>query len=142
MTAQRVSKKAITRGDDPLGHAIGAGRWSRAQAGPIRPQMLPPPASLISRQRRRFLPALGRYRRALEAATIAVHGQVGLTEAHHIDAAGAAETHAQVCRWLLRQRLDDMTHADILSCSREIPRAKADRNRAIAALNLDHKPDV
>ena len=91
---------------------------------------LPPSMSRVTRYCRK-------YRRALEQATEAAHGDVTVAMAHLIDAACTHEQHAQVCRWLLRDRIDKMAAADILECSKQITAAKDSRNRAVKALNLD-----
>lgn len=81
------------------------------------------------------------YRRELETACVDVHNEVSVTHGHLIDEAAVNEQHAAVCRWLLNQRIEKMSVADILSCSREITKAKANRNRAVAQLKLDAKSD-
>lgn len=81
------------------------------------------------------------YRRSLEDALIRQGRDVGVVEAHAIDTASSATIHAAICRWLLRQKINKMSPTDILSCSREIVKAKQDRDRAIKTLNLD-KRDV
>jgi len=86
---------------------------------------------------RRQLSSARKYRRDLENAVVAVKGEVNLNDAHLIDLATNAETHASVCRWLMRERLDKMSTNDVLACSREILKAKEARNRAFAKLNLD-----
>ena len=78
-----------------------------------------------------------KYRRALEDAVLDVHGEVTIMAAHWIDSASAATVHCGVCRWLLRQKIDTMTTADILSCSREMVRAKQSRDRCLVLLKLD-----
>lgn len=83
-----------------------------------------------------------RYRRELEAETLRQCGEITTTAAHAIDTAAAATIHAGVCRWLLRQRLDKMTTADILNCSREITKAKQARDAAVKSLGLDKPADV
>ena len=76
------------------------------------------------------------YRRGLESLVIDAKGEVDATDAHLIDEAATAEVHGAVCRWLLRERLDKMTVQDILTCSREILKAKTVRNRAVDRLGL------
>jgi hypothetical protein len=78
-----------------------------------------------------------RYRVALEEATAEVHGGVDVLQAHAIDTATAAMIHVGICRWLLRERIGTMSPADILTCSREMVRAKETRDRAVARLALD-----
>ncbi|MBI2807929.1 MAG: hypothetical protein HYX68_23340 [Planctomycetes bacterium] len=80
------------------------------------------------------------YRRDLESATLAAIGEISVMGAHVIDTACAATIHASVCRWLLRFRLDVMTPADILACSRELVKAKQARDAAVRQLGLDAPP--
>ena len=91
------------------------------------------PAKLVRVQRYVRL-----YRRNLEDATMEVHNEVGMMHAHHIDAAVQHEQHCQVCRWLLRERIDKMSTADIRECSKQMASSKDARNRAVALLNLDY----
>ena len=77
------------------------------------------------------------YRKGLEEAVLATHGEVDLVMAHQIDLATHAERHACICGWLLRERIDDMPTDDIIACSREILKSKETRNRAVARLKLD-----
>lgn len=93
------------------------------------------PSPLLRQQR-----AARRYRCDLEDAVAAQHGHVSIPAAHLIDAAAGAELHASICRWLLRERLATMTTADIVTCSREIVRAREARNRAVAGLRLEATP--
>jgi hypothetical protein len=79
------------------------------------------------------------YRRQLEDEVTLRHGSVGVTHAHFIDTAVTAEQHAAICRWLLNQRMSEMSTADVLSCSGQILKSKDVRNRAIARLDLDGK---
>jgi len=78
-----------------------------------------------------------KYRMGLEAAVADAHGEVTLTMAHHVDAAAGHEQHLQVMRWLMRQKLDKMSVADVVKCSSAMAKARDDRNRAVQALNLD-----
>lgn len=90
---------------------------------------------------RRQLGNARRYRRDLEHAVATVKGEVDLADAHLIDLATNAETHASVCRWLMRERLGTMSTNDVLACSREILKAKEARNRAFAKLQLDQEQE-
>lgn len=81
-----------------------------------------------------------KYRRELEAVVLEVKGEVNSSDAHLIDEASQAEVHASVCRWLLRERLDQMTVSDIAKCSEQILKAKTTRNRAVERLNLNAPP--
>jgi hypothetical protein len=80
-----------------------------------------------------------KYRRGLEEAVIEVKGEVSLTDAHLIAEAVAAELHAAICRWLLRDRLSKMSTADVTTCSREILKANTARNKAFKQLGLERK---
>jgi hypothetical protein len=82
------------------------------------------------------------YRRNLESAVLSARGNISTTDCHHIDTASACTIHAGICRWLLRNKISTMTTADVLNCSREITKAKAGRDAAIRALNLDVKPEA
>ena len=93
----------------------------------------------LPRQMERVTRRARQYRRDLENLTFDKHGEVNAVQAHAIDAAVSYEVHASVCRWLLREKLGDMQPSDILQCSAAIPRAKADRNRSVAALGLDRR---
>jgi hypothetical protein len=81
-----------------------------------------------------------KYRRQLEALVIDAKGEVNSTDAHLIDEAATAEVHAAVCRWLLRDRLDKMSVADVSRCSEQILKAKTIRNKAVERLKLDAPP--
>ena len=96
---------------------------------------------------RRQLQSVRKYRRELEKLVFDTHGEVNATHAHLIDEACAAETHANVCRWLLRTRLEPkgkdqqaMSTSDVAKCSEQILKAKTIRNKAIERLNLDAPP--
>ena len=77
------------------------------------------------------------YRRSLEEVTAEQHGEVDVTAAHHIDCAVSHEQHSQICRWLLREKLETMATADIRECSKQLATAKDSRNRAVGLLELD-----
>jgi hypothetical protein len=80
------------------------------------------------------------YRRAIEAEVLKFR-EITTTDSHHVDTASAATVHAAICRWLLRNKLAEMSTSDILACSREIVRAKQARDAAVKALELDAKPE-
>lgn len=83
------------------------------------------------------------YRTELENQLIQVKGEVSFTDAHLVDEAATAEVHAAVCRWLLRERIKDMSSQDIQKCSESLMKAKDKRNRAVEKLGLDKpKEDV
>lgn len=86
---------------------------------------------------KRQLSTARKYRRDLEQVVLAAKGEVTLTDAHWVDECIAAENHCAIMRWLLRTRLDKMSAEAIISCSREILKAKTARNKAFAELKLD-----
>lgn len=79
----------------------------------------------------------GKLRLALEAAVIDRHGDIDLVRAGLIVTACRWERHAAIAGWLLRQHAETMTHAERLTYSREIARASAERDKAVAALKLE-----
>jgi len=81
-----------------------------------------------------------RYRRELEELTVEAKGEITPTDAHYINEVTACETHASVCKWLLRTKLDAMSTSDILKCSSEILKSQMARSRAIERLRLDAQP--
>lgn len=103
---------------------------ARQLARPLSIGEMPKPLARVTRDVRK-------YRRYLEDCVTREHGKIDDEQHHLIDEACACEVHAAVCRWLMRTKLDTMSHADILACSREIPRTKRDRNRAIERLKLN-----
>jgi hypothetical protein len=76
------------------------------------------------------------YRELLEQAVEERHGGINAEQAHEIGLAAEAVLHQSICRWLLRQRLDLMTTADVLACSTSLLKAGETRNKAIARLKL------
>jgi hypothetical protein len=76
------------------------------------------------------------YRVQLEQACIDRHGGIDHQQAHEIALACEAYLHQGICRWLLRQKLDLMTTADVLACSTSLLKAGETRNRAIGRLKL------
>ena len=80
------------------------------------------------------------YRRTLEAAVLQARDEVTLMDAHTIDAATACTMAAGIGRWLLRNRFEVMTVADIRATNKEIRDAKRDRAKIVRELDLDGKP--
>jgi hypothetical protein len=77
------------------------------------------------------------FRRQLEAAVIDSKGQVTLQDAAFVQTAMRWERHAALAqRWLTKAH-DTLTPEQCLHFSREIARASAERDKAIAALSLD-----
>jgi hypothetical protein len=95
---------------------------------------LPKPMVAVKREGRA-------YRRAIEAAVLDAKGDIGLTDAHLIDTATAAVIQAGICRWLLRNKIEGMSTADVRGCSQDIVKAKERRDAAVKALGLDVKPE-
>jgi hypothetical protein len=78
------------------------------------------------------------YRKILEVEVAQANGgEVSLTAAHWIDCAAGHEQHLQLMRWLLRERLENMTISDVVKCSSAMASARDARNRAVAQLGLD-----
>lgn len=82
------------------------------------------------------------YRRDLEAAVIDRYGSVGVVQAHTIDAAASWVAHAGICRWLLNNKSDVMSTADIAKCSSEIANAAERRNRLVRQLGIEPPSDT
>jgi len=79
-------------------------------------------------------------RRELEAAVMAAKGEVTLLDAATIQTAVKWERHgALALRWL-RIEGEKLKPIDRLTFSREIARASAERDKALAALGLDAPP--
>lgn len=118
-----ANKGGAPRGN--LNAARNGGRMYRMTVGELPKEMW------------RIKSTVRRYRRDLEQAVIERCGEVSVAMAHTIDLAVASEQHNMVCRWLLNQKLDGMSVSDIVTCSREMMRAKETRNRAVRELQLD-----
>lgn len=81
------------------------------------------------------------FRRQLEAEVIAVHGSVSIVQAASINTAVKWERHGMLAQRWLRLECDDLKPADKLSFSREIAKASTERDKALAALDLDKPPE-
>jgi len=80
-------------------------------------------------------------RRELEAAVVAVKGQVSIPDAAAIQTCIRWERHAALAqRWLTKQ-YDELKPEQRLTFSREIARASSERDKALAALGLDRQAD-
>ena len=82
-----------------------------------------------------------KYRRGLEAEVMNVKGDISFTDAHAIDTASAATIAAGISRWLLRNRIETMSIADIRNCGLDNVKAKEKRDAAVASLGLDIPPE-
>src|SRR5262245_51458022 len=67
------------------------------------------------------------YRRDLETEVLHVKGEINHTDMHLIDTAAAATIQAGICRWLLRNKVNDMSISDIRGCTADIVKAKERR---------------
>jgi len=84
---------------------------------------------------------LNQFRRQLEDAVIDAKGQVSIADAASIQTALRWERHAALAlRWLTKQ-CAELKPEQRLTFSREIARASAERDKAIAALRLDNDED-
>jgi hypothetical protein len=80
------------------------------------------------------------FRRAVEDAVMEAKGEIGLVDACRISTAYRAERTAQLAqRWLLREA-ENLSAADRLAYAREVVRVSESRDRAIAALGLEKRP--
>jgi len=77
------------------------------------------------------------YRRALEAATVEVRGEITLTDAHYIDAACEHSVHVAITRWILHHKFSTMRLEQILACKAAAGKAITARNRAVDQLAID-----
>jgi hypothetical protein len=82
------------------------------------------------------------YRRELERTVLEVKSVIDPEDCHLIDAAVGATIAVAVNRWLLRNRLDTMTVADIRACNKEMRDAKRDRAKIVKELGLRVPPKV
>ena len=79
-------------------------------------------------------------RRTLEAAVMAVRGEVTIPDAAAIQTAMKWERHGALCLRWLRIEEDKLKPEQKMNFSREIARASAERDKAIAALKLNVSP--
>jgi hypothetical protein len=82
-----------------------------------------------------------KYRRGLEAEVLAIKSEINLVDAHMIDTASAGTIAAGIARWLLRNRIDQMSVTDIRGCGQDIVKAKTKRDAAVRQLGLDIPPE-
>jgi hypothetical protein len=107
---------------------------SRLNANRLVVGEFPPEMISVKREGRR-------YRVKLEKKVEDTKGEISLTDAHLIDTATAATLQAAVCRWLLRNRIKEMSAAEIRNNMADIVKAKERRDAAVRALQLDAKPE-
>lgn len=81
------------------------------------------------------------YRRQLEKAVLDAKGQISHEDNHLIDAATGCTMSAGICRWILRNRFDEMTIADIRATNKEIRDAKRERAKIVKELKLSEITD-
>jgi hypothetical protein len=68
-----------------------------------------------------------------------VRSEITLIDAAYINTAFRCERHAQLAQRWLAMEAESMTPGDRLNYSREVARASAERDKAIAALRLDER---
>lgn len=133
-----------------------AGNINRAKTGAKLRRPLPI-GSLPKALRRAVEEPTRRYRRLLELLTMQARGvaivkdeqgrvineptDISPSDHHAIDLCVSHFTHAAVCRWLMANRFDSMTAAEIQANSREQVAAKEARNKLLARLKLDIAAD-
>ncbi|MDZ4684513.1 MAG: hypothetical protein SH850_05440 [Planctomycetaceae bacterium] len=84
---------------------------------------------------------LNSFRRQLEDAVIKVRGEISIPDAASIQTAMRWERHAALAQRWLTKSYNDLKPADRLTFSREIARASAERDKALAMLRLDVLPE-
>ena len=89
-----------------------------------------------------ILRATHHFRRQLEDAVLQARQEITLLDSAFINTAYRAERHAQLAQRWLAKEADTMTPADRLAYSRETVRASAERDKAIAALDLPKRPSA
>ena len=95
----------------------------------------PPDAMYIEHQ-------VNSLRRQLEDAVLAQHGEVSLVHAGIIQTSCKWEKHGALATRWLRLKGDQLKPTEVLQFSREIARASSERDKAIAALDLNRGPQV
>jgi hypothetical protein len=75
-------------------------------------------------------------RRRIEAAVVAEHGAIPLVAAASINTATRWERHALLAQRWLRLRADEMSDDQRLAYSRDVAKASAERDKALATLRL------
>jgi len=82
------------------------------------------------------------FRRRLEDAVLQTKGNVSLVSAAAIQTALRWERHGALAQRWLRLKANELKPAELLQFSREIARASTERDRALAMLDLDVKPEL
>ncbi len=82
---------------------------------------------------------MNNFRRQLETAVLDVKREVSLSDAAFIQTALRWERHAALAQRWLTKKHDELKPEQLLHFSREIARASAERDKAIAALGLDSR---
>lgn len=85
--------------------------------------------------------AINALRRQLEAAVVSLRREVTLLDAAAIQTACKWEKHGRLAEHWLRHEHEKLTPTERLNFSREAARAAAERDKALASLRLDGKPD-
>jgi len=82
-----------------------------------------------------------RFRRDLEAAVMAIKGEISLMDAAYINTACRCERHALLAQRWLRHNAHEMTHDQRLNYSKEIANASMSRDKALGKLGIDKRQD-
>jgi hypothetical protein len=80
---------------------------------------------------------VNRLRRSLEDAVVAARSEVSLTDAANIQTAVKWERHGCLAQRWLTKKANELKPMELLQFSRETAKASTERDRAIAALDLD-----
>lgn len=110
---------------------LSHGLRSSAEVGAARLELGTLPESLHRVERATFA-----YRRLLEAAVTDAHGTVSVSHAMVIQTAARWERHSLLALRWLREHEAKLSAEQRLSYSREIARASAERDKAVATLKL------
>lgn len=96
----------------------------------------------LPRKLRKVQSAAFAFRRELEAAVAAQHGEITLIHAATIQTATRYETTAQLAKHWLTTSMEDLTHSERLQFAREVSRASAERDRCLRQLGLERNANV
>src|SRR5262245_43566912 len=134
--------------ESPVAAAISApanGKPAKASGGPslnlnaaktctrVRPLVIGELPAKLKRCVER--PAM-KYRRYLETAVENARGEISLEDHHNIDLAVGNYVLDAVCRWLLKNKFDSLSPAEVRTNSETQIGAKEARNKAVAKLKL------
>ena len=131
--------KAPNNSPDNGQKRLGAPPGNRNARGNIRHGLR---AGSLPKDARYIKVRLNGFRRKIEDVVLAVKGEVSIHDAACVQTAIRWERHACLAqRWLCKE-WNTLKPADRLTFSREIARASGERDKAIAALDLNKQPEV